>query len=302
MKRIYTYTIHEKNNNNTIKAFLEEQGYSHAVLVHLKQTEYGITLNGAWAYVTSRLHTGDTLICTLSEETSSANIVPAPLPLHIIYEDEDILIVDKPADMPVHPSLHNYNNTLANAVAWYYQSQGIAYTFRCINRLDRDTSGLVLLAKNMLSSAILSRQMVNREIRRTYLAIADGITKDSGTINAPIGRVSDSVITRCIDLEHGETAITHYQKIAVHPMLPLTLLALQLDTGRTHQIRVHMQSIGHPLIGDFLYHPDTTQIKRQALHSCQLKFRHPITKAELVFQAPLPADMYHIFPINEFSL
>ena len=135
--------------------------------------------------------------------------------LDIVYEDEDILVLNKPADMPIHPSLNNYENTLANGVADYYQQKGKAYVFRCMNRLDRDTTGLTILAKHMLSAAILSQDVANRAVHRTYLAIVEGTLTGSGTIDAPIGRESDSLITRCIDYEHGERAVTHYRSLAV---------------------------------------------------------------------------------------
>ena len=196
--------------------------------------------------------------------------------------------------MPIHPSLNNYENTLANGVADYYQQKGEAYVFRCMNRLDRDTTGLTILAKHMLSAAILSQDVANRAVHRTYLAIVEGTLTGSGTIDAPIGRESNSLITRCIDYEHGERAVTHYRILACHN--DQTLVSLRLETGRTHQIRVHMKHLGYPLIGDYLYHPDMTKISRQALHSSLLEFTHPITKKAMKLSAPLPTDMQKLFP------
>ena len=264
------------------------------MLVRLKKTDRGILINGNWRYVNDKLCTGDLLQITLLEEEENAQILPVPLPLSILYEDEDILVTDKPAGMPVHPSLNNYGNTLANAVMYYFKKQGIPYTFRCINRLDRDTTGLTILAKHSLSSAVLSRQMVNRRIRRTYLAIVEGMIPESGTIDAPIGRKDGSAIERIVDPCNGETAVTHYKRIAFRN--GLSLIALRLETGRTHQIRVHMKHIGYPLIGDFLYHPDMSRIQRQALHSYRLDFIHPVTGQPCEFCAPLPADMAGLFP------
>ena len=163
-----------------------------------------------------------------------------------------------------------------------------------MNRLDRDTTGLTILAKHMLSAAILSQDVANRAVHRTYLAIVEGTLTGSGTIDAPIGRESDSLITRCIDYEHGERAVTHYRSLACHN--DLTLVSLRLETGRTHQIRVHMKHLGYPLIGDYLYHPDMTKIDRQALHSSLLEFTHPITKKAMKLSAPLPTDMRKLFP------
>ena len=253
-----------------------------------------VLLNGIWAYMRTKLSAGDELFIRLEESTSSAHILPVSMPLSICYEDEDILAVNKPAQMPVHPSLNHYDHTLANAVCGYYNDQEIPYTFRCVNRLDRDTTGLTLIAKHMLSSAILSTAAARREISREYIAIASGKTPESGTIDAPIGRVAGSTIERQIDFENGERAITHYRRLAYHD--GLSLLSLHLETGRTHQIRVHLKSIGHPLIGDFLYNPTDTTIKRQALHSYRLTFSHPITGESFVLTAPLPDDMHCLFP------
>ena len=194
-------------------------------------------------------------------------------------------------------------------VFYYLGSKNEAGPFRCINRLDKDTTGITILAKNSLSGGILGRQMNERKIHRTYLAIVRGITPESGTITAPIGRKEGSVLERQVDIGQGEYACTHYFRLAVKEIFPkntfsreplspdaLSLIALRLDTGRTHQIRVHMSYFGYPLIGDFLYNPDFSLTKRQALHACQLKFEHPITKAQLCFTAPLPADMQMLFP------
>lgn len=292
MKRVLNYNITPKEDGMSIRDFLSAKGYSHAVLVQLKKTESGILRNGVWSYVTERLHTGDTLVIHL-EENDSSQIVPVALPLTIIYEDADILVLDKPADMPIHPSMNHYDSTLANGVMHYFTAQGIPYTFRCVNRLDRDTTGLTVIAKHMLSSAVLSRAILHREIHRTYLAIAEGEVNASGTIDAPIARKPDSILERMVSPK-GESAVTHYKRIAFQN--GLSLVALRLETGRTHQIRVHMKYIGHPLIGDFLYHPDSNQMARQALHSFHLAFTHPVSGAPMSFTAKLPEDMCAFFP------
>lgn len=294
MIRQFTYRIEPEYDSFTIREYLSLKGYPNAVFVQLKKTPESVLLNGVWAYMRTKLSSGDELFIRLEENTSSAHILPVTMPLSICYEDEDILAVNKPAQMPVHPSLNHYDHTLANAVCGYYNDQGIPYTFRCVNRLDRDTTGLTLIAKHMLSSAILSTAAARREISREYIAIASGKTPESGTIDAPIGRVAGSTIERQIDFENGERAITHYRRLAYHD--GLSLLSLHLETGRTHQIRVHLKSIGHPLIGDFLYNPTDTTIKRQALHSYRLTFSHPITGESFVLTAPLPDDMHCLFP------
>lgn len=292
MTRILEYKITEQFDNIHIGFFLKSMGFSRQCVIALKKQEKGILLNGVWAYVNTQLSVGDTLTLTLSEDTSSEKIPPVKLPLSILYEDEDILVLNKPYDMPIHPSLNNYENTLANAVAYYYESQNIPFVFRCINRLDRDTTGVTMLAKNPFSAGILSEMVRNREIHREYLAIADGIFKEKeGIVNAPIGRKEGSTIEREINFETGEKAVTHYTVLKENKELNCSQIKLWLETGRTHQIRVHMKYLGHPLLGDFLYHPDMTHIKRQALHSYSLTFNHPITKEPMQFVAPVPDDM-----------
>lgn len=292
MKRIFNYTIPIEYNECSLLSFLKAKLYSCPVITHLKRTENGIMLNGEWARMRDILHTGDVLTIQLLETASSDNIVPTPLPLTIVYEDEDILIINKAADTPIHPSQGNYDNTLANAVAYYFKQKGESFTYRCINRLDRDTTGLLILAKHMYSASILSKMVQRHEIHREYLAIATGTVYPEGTIVAPIGRANGSTIERCVDEENGEYACTHYKTLSTKN--GYSLVSLKLETGRTHQIRVHMKYIGHPLPGDFLYNPDYSVIKRQALHSHKLTFKHPITEKTMEFVAELPEDMRQI--------
>lgn len=174
MKRTFYYTIPQKFNNIPLLDFLKAEGYSHQVITHLKRTMNGILLNGSWAHVWDKLQTGDYLTIQLIENTSSENIVPADLPLSIVYEDEDILVINKPAGMPIHPSQGNYDNTLANALAFHYKAQNEPFTYRCINRLDKDTTGLLIVAKHMYSATLLYDMSAKREISRTYLAIVTG--------------------------------------------------------------------------------------------------------------------------------
>lgn len=179
---------------------------------------------------------------------------------------------------------------MANALAWYYQEQNKPFVFRCCNRLDRDTSGLTVVAKHLVSAGILSAMTERREVHREYLAIAEGhVMPEAGTINAPLGRKPGTIIERTVDWESGEPAVTHYRLVSSDERH--SLVALKLETGRTHQIRIHMKHLGYPLIGDYLYNPDMSCIGRQALHSHRLSFPHPITGKAMDFQAPLPADM-----------
>ena len=255
--------------------------------------EESILLNGEWEYVTRKVNKGDVLTVHIKEEESSEKIPPINLPFPIIYEDEDIIVINKPADMPIHPSLNNYENTLANAAAYYYEiEKNTPFVFRCINRLDRDTTGLTILAKNMYSANILAGQMQRREIKRLYLAVLDGtLEKKYGSVRLPIGRKSNSTIERQIDFVHGEKAVTYYYRLKT--LGNYTLAAFQLETGRTHQIRVHMSSTGTPLVGDTLYNtlPSAYDLPRQALHAYRISFLHPVTGKPMKFTAPIPEDI-----------
>ena len=293
MDRILTYTIQPEQEGMQLLDFLRNKGFSRGILSSMKADKNAIQLNGERGFGKSVLQVGDSLHIHIPEADNTENILPVRMDLSILYEDEDILVINKAADMPVHPSIGNYDNTLANGVAWYFKEKGQHFVYRCINRLDRDTTGALILAKNPYSAAVLSAQMKQRQIRRTYLALTDGIPPEKGTVSAPIARMDDSVITREVNWEHGETAVTHYERLAVSN--DYSLVELHLDTGRTHQIRVHMKYIGCPLPGDFLYHPVFDRISRQALHSFQLEFCHPITKKPLRFLAPVPEDFQKAF-------
>ena len=217
--------------------------------------------------------------------------------INIVYEDEDIIVINKPAGMPIHPSMNNYTNSMANALAWYYQQQNKPFIFRCSNRLDRDTSGLTVVAKHLVSGNILSCMVRDHKIDREYLALVRGhVTPPTGTIHAPLARKGGTIIERIVDFEHGETAVTHYHTLSEKN--GHSLVSLHLETGRTHQIRVHMKHLGFPLIGDYLYNPDMEYMTRQALHSHKLIFKHPITGEPMRFTAPLPDDMLRVLTMR----
>lgn len=293
MERILTYHIIEAENGLRIEQYLKRKGYSKQNFTDLKKMPESILVNGKWYYLKQTLCTGDCLTVHIQEKESSEHIPPVELPLDIVYEDDDIIVINKPSGMPIHPSMNNYRNSLANALAWYFQEQGKAFIFRCTNRLDRDTSGLTIIAKHMLSSNILSGMAVRKEVKREYLAIVRGtVTPVSGTISAPLSRKPGSIIERTVDFENGEKAITHYH--VLEEKNGHSLVSIQLETGRTHQIRIHMKYLGFPLIGDYLYNPDMKYIQRQALHSHRLSFNHPITGEKKVFTAPLPSDMKNV--------
>ena len=267
MDRTLTYTVSIEESDLRADQFLSRRGFSSHLLTRLRKNMEHLLINGTPSRTNTHLHEGDILTVHIVEEHSSYHVPPVKLPLSIVYEDEDILVANKPAKMPIHPSMDNYYNSLANALAWYYRDSG-NFIFRCTNRLDRDTSGLTVIAKNMLSSAVLSDMAVRHAITREYLAIVRGVvTPASGTIT---------------DYKTLETKNGH------------SLVSLQLETGRTHQIRIHMKYLGFPLVGDYLYNPDMEFITRQALHSCRLSFEHPITGVPLSFEAPLPEDMKRV--------
>ncbi len=299
MERILSYTISQKENNLTIYDFLKLHGFSSQNIIELKKMHRSVLINDQWVHMNYVLKAGEKLKIHIQELISNEKIVPKPLPFPIIYEDEDIIIINKPANMPTHPSQNNYENTLANAAAYYFETRlHTPFVFRCINRLDKDTTGLTILAKNMYAASIMAGQMQNRKIKRLYLAILDGtLPKKYGTIHLPIGRKPGSTIERQIDLEHGETAITHYYRLK--EAKNYTLAAFQLETGRTHQIRVHMSAFGTPLVGDSLYNlaPSAEALPRQALHAYRISFCHPITQKMMKFTAPIPEEMNSFFPI-----
>lgn len=292
MTRNILYEITKDDENKTIIAYLRERYFCTKILTHLKHTDGSVLLNGTPVFLNTVLTSGDILTISYYEDDESANIVPIDLPFKIVYEDEDIMVIDKPSDMPVHPAINNFENTLANGIAFYFNKKGEHFMFRCINRLDRNTSGLLIIAKHRLAASILSDFMKKRQIHREYLALASGIfTEKEGTITLPIGRVSDSIIERFVDFENGENAITHYRVIKEYYDDPCfgnsSLLSITLETGRTHQIRVHMSHIGHPLLGDTMYNKEPGKLSRQALHSHKISFIHPILLTKMQFTSDI---------------
>jgi 23S rRNA pseudouridine1911/1915/1917 synthase len=293
MERTLTYTTDHFISPLPVNHFLKQKGFSSQNLVQLKKDPTAVQANGIPCFMNHILQPGDTLTLHIHEEHSSEKIPPVELPLDIIYEDEDLMVINKPAGMPIHPSMNNYYNSLANGLAYYFAQQNCPFVFRCINRLDRDTSGLTIVAKHYVSAGILSAMIANKAtsgITREYLAIAKGSVRPlEGTITAPLGRKEGSIIERTVDFENGESAVTHYK--VLDEKNGHSLVSLILETGRTHQIRIHMKYLGYPLIGDYLYNPDMEHIQRQALHAWKLSFYHPITGEKMQFTAPLPEDM-----------
>ena len=298
MKKILTYSITNDENGLSVGQFLKLKGYSKHLINRLKTIPMGISVADYQVSIVYILKTEETLKIQLEELESSSHIVAVPMELNIVYEDEDLLVINKPSGLPIHPSQGHFYNTLANGMAYYFQQKGEPFIYRAINRLDKDTSGLLILARHSFSAALLSKMVAEHQIHRQYLAIARGEAPQEGTITAPIARTDDSTIERCVDFENGDYACTHFSRLHYNPSLDCSLLSLTLETGRTHQIRVHLKYIGYPLLGDFLYYPDFTSIKRQALHSHRLEFSHPLTETRLVFEAPIPEDMQFVFSQN----
>lgn len=295
-------TITEIWNNKTVSDFLRGVGYSHKAISRLKRLEQGILLNGVRVTVRAVLRTGDTLSLETEDRADEQNpyLEPVELPLSILYEDEGILVVNKPPAMPTHPSMGHTGDTLANAVAFYLHREDRPFVFRAVNRLDRDTSGTVLLCKDRYTAAALAGAMGKGEIRKTYLALLSGeLAKDHGEICAAIRRKEASIITReAISLhdseplpEGAQPALTRYR--VVERFAGYTLVRAFPETGRTHQLRVHFAHIGHPIVGDTLYGSAHPTLSRQALHAESLTFPHPDGSLRTI-SAPLPDDLQNL--------
>ena len=285
--------ITSEHHGRILRAFLQKElALSTKMLKHLKFSEDGITVNGRRVTVRYVLQEGDLLSLALEDE-EAAPIEPVNLPIEILYEDEHLVVPSKPADMPTHPSHDHYGDTVANALAYRYASLGIPFVFRPINRLDRNTSGLLLIARNRVAAGRMSDAMRNGEIRKAYWAILDGVVEnDDGVIDACLHRTAASIIVREVcspDTPDADRALTKYTVLArgkTH-----TLVLAKPITGRTHQLRVHFAHIGHPITGDNLYGTVSPLIARHALHARELTFPHPANGESLHITAPLPPDM-----------
>lgn len=265
----------------------------------LKYRPLGITVNGNPVTVRHMLTLGECLSLAVEDSESSPALTPVELPLDILYEDDDIVVPAKPADMPTHPSHDHYTDTVANALSFRYQKEGIPFVFRPINRLDRNTSGLLLIARNKRAAGKLTQSMQKGEIKKTYLAVAVGeMPEREGVIDAPLHRTKESIIVRevCSPFAlDADTAYTEYRVLAVENGYSLALV--RPLTGRTHQIRVHFAHAGHPLVGDDLYGTQTPLIDRHALHAYELSFPHPISEEKMSLTAPLCGDMRKLIEI-----
>lgn len=252
-----------------------------------------IFLNGLPTYLDRPIVNGDVITIVIDFEEDNSNVLPNDIPLNILYEDDFILALDKPSGLPVHPSVLHFSDSLSNGVKYYFDKINLHKKIRPVNRLDKNTSGIVIFAKNEYIHDILSKQMQNKIFKKTYIAVCEGIFEDKvGTIDVPISRKENSIIERCVS-PLGDSSITHY-KVINEISGKFSVLEISLETGRTHQIRVHMSYIGHPIVGDSLYGNESSIISRQALHAYKVEFLHPVTHQSMILKAPIPSDILGI--------
>lgn len=287
-----SYQIDKDEHYDNVLHVLKEQFLlSDRLITKLKKANK-IYLNDLQTYTKKSVTVGDTVSVLIDFEEDNSNIVASNIPLNIIYEDDYLLVINKPANIAIHPSILHFDNSLSNGVKFYFDKLGLKKKIRIVNRLDRNTSGIVVFAKNEYIQECLIKQMKTKELKKEYLAIAKGVLESkSGTLNFPIARKEGSIIERTVSSD-GDSAITHYD--VVKEFNNLSLVHIVLETGRTHQIRVHFSYIGHPILGDTLYGSPPKLINRQALHSYKLTFIHPVTKKVVSLEAPLPNDIKNI--------
>ncbi len=272
--------------------FKKKLPLSHALLTRLKIQEK-IRVNGKVTHTNYCLQAGDWVTVDLDLDENN-HILPQDIPVDIVYEDIDIMVINKPAGMAVHPIKNRLEGTLANAITFYWSQRGETRLFRPINRLDKGTSGLVLVAKSQYAHQAMFKQQKQGLVLRRYQALVEGVVREEqGCIDLPIGHTEPgSTAKRTVNID-GKPAVTHYTVIKRYQ--DATLLGLRLETGRTHQIRVHMSHLGHPIYGDPIYGHSSLLISRQALHAAWTHFLQPRTLAPLQFEVPLPTDMLNLF-------
>ena len=269
------------------------------MLKYLKYQNRGICVNGEACTVRRVLREGDVLTLLLEDRDSSPAILPVPLDLEILYEDDDVVLPNKPGNMPTHPSHGHRDDTVANALSHRYTTRGIPFVFRPINRLDRNTSGVLLIARNKHAAGKLAYSMQSGEIRKTYLAVLQGeLENTEGVVDAPLHRTAESIIVREVcspDAPDADAARTEYRVLCVKN--GYTLVEAHPITGRTHQLRVHFAHLGYPIVGDDLYGSASPHLARHALHAQKLCFVHPTSGKELCIRAPLPQDMLDLIKL-----
>lgn len=287
----YNLISYTNEEEMTLKeVLLDKLNFSVRSLSRMKR-EKSVLVNGVYKKPSLKVSRGDLIEVKIDEE--KANFEPQDLNLQIIYDDFDIIMVNKPPFMVVHPTKSHYDNTIANGISYYIEKHKENVKIRFVNRLDMNTSGLVIIAKNAYAHHTLSTAMSENKVEKTYITVVNGIIEeDEGTINEPIYRPEEDSIKRVID-ERGQASVTHYK--VVERLNDATVLEVKLETGRTHQIRVHMAHIGHGIIGDELYgYIDENLINRQALHAYSLEFEQPRTKEILKFKTDIPKDMQEL--------
>ena len=296
--------IDSQKNGKTIKALLrEEMGYSSGMLKKLKFSPGGILVNGEFKTVRYELREGDILsiACEDKDEDVSPYIIPSDISIGIAYEDSFVTVVDKPSNMPAHPSHGHRLDTVANALAFRYNNE--PYVFRPVNRLDRDTSGLMITANNRLSAFKLYKSMINGKIKKLYIAVLDGHPEnDEGCIKTYVCRCEDSIVKRRVckaEDADAKEAVTLYKTICKNDRY--TVVVASPITGRTHQLRLHFSHIGCPITGDTMYGNESTVISRHALHAFYLSFPHPETNNTVSCTADLPEDMRALIDDTEYE-
>ena len=284
----FSYTVQQNHDGMNARNFLRKIcGLTARSMTVLKYADGGVTRRGELLRSCDIVHTDDVIDLRLPDDVNE--ITPVKSKLDILYEDDYLLVVNKPPQMPVHPTKVHQLDTLANIVSYYQMQKGERYTFRALNRLDKDTSGCVIIAKDRLTYAV-----THPTVSKRYIAVCEGILTDSGIIDAPIGLEEGSKIRRCVR-DDGQPSVTYYKPI--HSGNGHTLIELRLETGRTHQIRCHMSSIGHPLAGDDLYGGSRKRISRQALHCRTVNFIHPLSREQICLETNIPQEFLAI--INE---
>lgn len=283
------YVVKKDDNFKTINEVLTSNFYISSRLRNKLINLKAVKLNGNFVNTRSFVKELDLITIDFNYEEDNSNILPTKMDLQIIYEDEWLLIVNKPAGIAIHPSLLHYTDSLSNGVRYYFDLIGLKKKIRPVNRLDANTSGLVVFAKCEYIQECFIKQMSIKTFKKEYLCIVNGIfDKKTGIIDLPIARKSGSIIERCVD-RNGQDAVTYYE--VIEEFGNYSVVKCLLETGRTHQIRVHMSYIGHPLLGDTLYGYPSKLINRQALHSYMIEFVHPISKKVMNFTCDLPKDM-----------
>jgi 23S rRNA pseudouridine1911/1915/1917 synthase len=289
----FVINIEEKDSGRSIKDILRnELGLSKRLRAKLKDNPQLVHLNGVEAAGWIPLKIGDQVTIDFPQETS--NFIPEDIPIKVIYEDDDLLILNKQPGIVCHPTKGHPSHTISNGLQHYIDTNNREFKIRFINRLDMDTSGVLAIAKNSHSQDAVVKQMHQKKVEKKYLAVVKGIIEeDFGTINQPIGQPDPLLVQRGV-VEGGDESTTHFKVISRYPK-GYTLVELILETGRTHQIRVHLLHLGYPVVGDHLYgENEPFLIERQALHALSLSLRHPITGEPMCFEAPLPEDMENL--------